>query len=77
MGTYEANKKWRLSHPAKRTAGNKRYHARFQGRPNTRKPWTDAEIARVLAHEVPDRQLAEELQRSVQAIHSIRHKMTH
>lgn len=65
---YEYNKEWRKRNPDKRGVDRKRYYAQFQGAPNTRKPWTEAENLRVLAHDIPDRELAKELGRSVQAI---------
>lgn len=40
-----------------------------------RRIWTDEEDKRVLAHDVPDRQLSSEIRRSVQAIQGRRTKL--
>lgn len=74
MSTTEYNRKWRANNRDKMTANKKRVYQQTQGGRNTGKPWTDEEIKRVLAHEIPDRQLADELGRSVQAIQVIRSK---
>lgn len=41
----------------------------------SRDPWTEAEMRRVLAQDIPDRKLAVELQRTVRAIQLKRHKL--
>lgn len=68
-------KRWRKRHPQKWAEQARAYSHRtgsepgdFGGHRRGRKPWGDDEEQRVMGHGVPDRQLAEELDRSVRAI---------
>lgn len=63
---YSANRRWRLAHPEARNAAKARNYN--QTGPSSGEPWTQEEDRRVLAHTIPDRQLAAEINRSVRAI---------
>lgn len=52
----------------KRNERRQRNYAQTAGAPNTRAEWTEREDKLVLAHTIPDRELAEKIGRSVQAI---------
>lgn len=67
---YAWNKAWRERHPDRRHRWKTDYRARTGSGtgPRLREPWTSDEDAAVIAHAVPDRDLAEQLGRSVQAI---------
>lgn len=66
---YYGNRKWRLGHPATRLAGKAKYYAQSRvAAISARKHWTRAEINRIISRDIPDRQLAQELGRSMQAI---------
>ncbi len=73
---YEANKRWRATHPEVRYTGKKRYYAQTQGARNTKKRWTESEDKQVLERVVTDRVLAARLGRSIQAVQARRNKIT-
>lgn len=52
----------------KRNERRQRNYAQTAGAPNTRSEWTEREDRLVLAHAIPDRELAAQIGRSVQAI---------
>ena len=52
----------------KRNERRQRNYAQTQDAPNARTEWTEREDRMVLAHEIPDRELAAKIGRSVQAI---------
>lgn len=71
----ERAKRWRKRHPDKWNAQARRYSEStgsepedFGGHKRGRRPWTQDEEDLVIAHAVPDRQLAEELDRSLRSI---------
>ena len=68
---YERTKRWREKNKEQVREQKKRYYDKTAYAENNKKPWTEEEIQRVLAHDVTDNQLAEELGRSVK---SIQHK---
>lgn len=73
---YEYNKAWRQAHPERRAADRKRHYAQTQGAPNTRRPWTSADLNRIVADDRPsDRVLSAELGRSMQAISIMRSRI--
>lgn len=72
----EYKKRWRRNHRDRYDEAKKRYYGRFQeGAWNTWGRWTAGECERVLAHDRPDRELAKELGRTVQAIQVCRAKL--
>lgn len=77
MGSYAANKKWRLSHPAKRHAGKATNYRAGEGpKHHARQPWTIAECDAITASDRPtDRQLAQRIGRTVRAIQIQRSRM--
>lgn len=78
---YEYNKAWRHNNIDKRNAERKNYYTRnnYAPRDNDGKiifrHWSDKESELVLAHSIPDRELAKKLKRSVQAIQAQRHRL--
>lgn len=71
MSTYTNNE------PRKR--GRKKYNRKYYGRScfskNYNKPWSAADEARVLAHDVTDTELAHEIGRSVGSIQAKRARL--
>ncbi len=74
---YEANKRWRINNPEKWAAQKKRNYRK--GKPSTasiRRPWTDEEDILVTSlNRIEDRELALEINRSVQSIQARRSKL--
>jgi hypothetical protein len=75
MSRTERQRRYRMRHPDKYAAAARRHSARsgsvpgdFGGHRGRRKPWSAGEEARVLEQTIPDRQLAEELDRSLKSI---------
>lgn len=58
-----------------RNAQRSRYYRKSQGGENSRQPYTLEEIDMILAHEIPDTEIAKKLGRSVQAIQGKRWKL--
>lgn len=66
---YPANKRWRRENRARYEKAKQRYYAQFvDGAFERYARWEPEDEARVVAHAVPDRELAAELGRTVQAI---------
>lgn len=72
MTNYEKHKMWRKKYPEKRNKDRRRYYAQFTDAENRRDRWALKEIDMVLKHDIPDRELAEKLGRSVQSIQTAR-----
>ena len=64
INTYKDMDKW---FEAKRR-GRKKYYAATSNAINNRKLYTDEENAKILAHEISDRELSKEIGRSMKAI---------
>lgn len=77
VSTYEANKRWRLNNPKKWAAQKKRNYE--QGKPHTaklRRPWSEDDDHIITSLCRPeDRELAKQLNRSVQSIQGRRSKL--
>jgi len=74
--SYKHNKKWRLTHTAKRNAGRKRYYQQYQKdncMEGTR--WSMEDIETLLFSDMCDVSLHFLLGRSVEAIQIKRHKL--
>lgn len=77
---YAANKRWRhkrTPHVLGVRQAEKRRYRRRTGSFLYRRPWTLAEDARIMERAKPDRELAEDLRRSVQAIQVRRSRIRH
>lgn len=73
---YEYNKTWRQRNPDKRYADKKNYYARGRdGDRNSGNRWTSAEMDLAMDHSISDRELAQKLGRSIQAVQVKRAKM--
>ena len=70
--TYKYNKRWRLKNPGKRYSEKLRYYGRSMYARNHMQPWNISHIDLVLAHVIPDRELASLLGRSVAAAQKCR-----
>ncbi len=55
-------------------ASRKRYYQQTANAKNNKKGYTEEEIEKILKHEKPDRELAEELGRSMKAIQHVRER---
>ena len=72
----QSNMDWRRTHRAAYERAKARYYERSRLEAwSGRAPWTVEACERVLAHTVPDRVLAEELGRSIEAIQIMRVKL--
>lgn len=69
--TYKDLDKWRASC----NRGRKANYAKGRFNEGNRRKWTIAEMERVEKHDIPDRQLAEELKTTVQAIQLKRYRI--
>jgi hypothetical protein len=58
-------------------ARRRRYHSRVNFGDGSKREWTDAEDRVVLAHEIPDREIAAKIGRSVCAVQKRRHRLLH
>ena len=75
-GSYAANKKWKLKHPAKCLEGKKRNYATTAGNnANYYQEYTTREDTLILDSPLTDRQLHHIIGRSVQAIQVRRCKL--
>ena len=75
-GSYAANKRWRLTHPAKRQAGKKRnYDLSATNNANNYQHYTTREDTLILTSRLTDRELHRVIGRSVQAIQIRRCKL--
>lgn len=68
---YKDKEKLRATNAAQK----RRYRLRTGGGYRLSMTWTEAEDRAVLAHSIPDRELAERIGRSVQAIHVRRSRL--
>lgn len=75
MSNNKPWKQWRLKHADKRNAWRRGNYARGDFGHRTRRLWSQDEDRRVIAHTIPDRELAQDLGRSVQAIQVRRCKL--
>ena len=75
-GSYAANKRWRLTHPAKRQEGKKRnYASSATNNANNYQHYTPREDTLILTSPLTDRELHRVIGRSVQAIQIRRSKL--
>lgn len=74
--TYEHNKRWRQRHPERRSADRARYYARRrEGATRAGLPWEAYELKLLREFQGTDTELAQKLERSVQAVQQKRGKM--
>lgn len=69
---YRDKEKYRKYH----NGYNRRYYRRTQNAENSKQTWSDREIEIIMARESSDREIAEQIGRSVNAIQIKRHRMT-
>lgn len=66
---YEYQKKWNAENRDKVLASKRKYSAEDKNQPKrSHCEWTSREIEEVLAHDIPDRELARKLNRTIQSI---------
>lgn len=70
--SYSNNKAWRLAHPEYRRKERRKYYSKTSFAPNGGMPVTLQEIEMIMAHSIPDQELALKIGRSVAAIQKIR-----
>ena len=71
VNTYKDMDKW---YEAKRR-GRKKYYMATSNAKNNKKLYSDEENAKILAHEIPDRELSKEIGRSMKAIQNQRARL--
>lgn len=72
---YEINKRWRQKHPEARCTGKKRYYDKTRDSMNRYERYTEEEKEMIIAHDIPDSELAEKIGRGVAAIQGMRAKL--
>ena len=76
MNTYTYKKRWRdKNREATNEMKKRNYHISTKYAVNNKMPWTKEEEKLILEHSMTDRQLAQKLGRSVQAIQVRRSKL--
>ena len=74
---YKYNKRWRKRRPGIWSDSKRRYYSKTAFAINHFDRWTNYHIDLVLAHVIPDSELAELLGRSVAAVQKCRWTWTH